>query len=203
MLYEIATLGGSVFAGKGALSGVRSWVTEAMAGTLLGIWRTDIGKIGDLLVLRSFEDEEALRLERRRALLSEDPFGSSSAKVELTMESYALFPFLTDPAPRAFGGTFEFRTYHLTPGGLPGTMAGWQAAIGPAHAYTDHLVATMYALDGAPRISHIWGFESVEQRNRLRREHYAAGLWPPEGGPERIAYATSTIALAEPGSPIC
>ena len=203
MLYEIATLGGSVFASFNALAGARDWVSSAAAGTLLGIWRTDIGRIGDLIILRAFDSEAALQAERHRALMSEDPFGSASAKVQLTMETYALFPFLPEPSPRAYGGTFEFRTYHLTPGGLPGTMAGWEAAIGPAHAYTDHLVATLYALDGAPRITHIWGFESVEERDRLRREHYAAGLWPPTGGPERIAHASSTIAMAIPGLPIC
>lgn len=203
MLYEIATLGGSVFASNRALAGARNWVNNAATGTLLGIWHTDIGRIGELLILRTFESEDALRAERHRALMSEDPFGSASSKVRLTMESYALFPFLPDPGPRAYGGTFEFRTYHLTPGGLPGTMAGWEAAIGPAHAYTDHLVAALYALDGSPRITHIWGFESVEERNRLRRKHYAAELWPPTGGPERIEHATSTVAIAEPGLPIC
>ncbi|MEG3143188.1 NIPSNAP family protein [Sphingomonas sp. RT2P30] len=202
MLYEVTTLGGSVFARR-ALAGARDWMNNATSGRLLGIWHTDIGKIGEVLILRVFDSEVELRAERHRALMSEDPFGSASAKVTLTMESYALFPFLPDPGPRAYGGTFEIRTYHLTPGGLPGTIDGWHAAIGPAHAYTDHLVATLYALDGLPRITHIWGFESVEERNRLRREHYAAGLWPPAGGPERIEYATSVIATAEPGLPIC
>jgi len=203
MFYEITTLGGSVFASISAMAGARDWVSNAAAGTLLGIWRTDIGRIGELLILRAFDSEGGLRAERQRALMSEDPFGSASAKVKLTMESYALFPFLPDPGPRAYGGTFEFRTYHLTPGGLPGTMTGWEAAIKPAHAYTDHLVAALYALHGAPRITHVWGFESLEQRNRLRGEHYAAGLWPPTGGPERIEHATSTIAMATPGLPIC
>ena len=54
-------------------------------------------------------------------------------------------------------------------------------------------------LAGPPRITHIWGFQSVDERNLLRREHYAAGLWPPQGGPERIAHATSTIAISAPG----
>jgi hypothetical protein len=36
----------------------------------------------------------------------------------------------------------------------------------------------MYALDGPPRITHIWGFESLEQRAALRAKFYAAGLWP-------------------------
>ncbi|UDL96740.1 NIPSNAP family protein [Lichenihabitans sp. PAMC28606] len=53
---------------------------------------------------------------------------------------------------------YEFRTYWLTPGGLPATLAAWEAAIGPARDYTEHLVVNMYALDGAPRITHIWGF---------------------------------------------
>lgn len=182
---------------------VEQGASLGQAGRLLGVWNTDIGKIGELLILRVFDTEDEMRTERHRALTSENPFGSASAKVTLTMESYALFPFLPDPSPRDYGGTFEFRTYHLTPGGLPGTMAGWEAAIEPARAYTDHLVAALYALDGPPRITHIWGFQSVDERNQLRREHYAAGLWPPQGGPERIAHATSTIAIAAPGLPIC
>ena len=101
-----------------------------------------------------------------------------------------------------YGGTFEFRTYYQKPGGLPGTISGWRNAVGPARVYTDHLVVNMVALDGAPRITHIWGFASVAERDQLRQEHYAKGLWPPKGGPERIAHATSTIARAEPGLPI-
>ena len=176
---------------------------NAEAGRLLGIWHTDVGRIGEVTILRVFDSQDELQAERHRALMSEDSFGSASANVKLTMESYALFPFVPDPISRDYGGTFEIRTYYLKPGGLPGTMSAWQEAIPPAHAYTDHLVANLYALDGLPRITHIWGFKSMEERNRLRREHYAAGLWPPVGGPERIEHATSTIALAETDLPIC
>lgn len=202
MLYEVVTLKGSVFAGKGVMQGAKSWLENASAGTVLGMWLTEIGPIGQLLVLRQFEQHEDLQRERHRALMSEDPFGSASAGVSLTMESFAPFPFLPTPQSRDYGGVFELRTYQLIAGGLPGTLDGWEAAIAPAHAYTDHLVIAMYALDGAPRIVHLWGFASVEERNRLRCEHYAAGVWPPKGGPERIANATSTIALSEPGFPI-
>ena len=100
------------------------------------------------------------------------------------------------------GGIYEFRTYHLKPGGLPPTLAGWEKAIKPAREYTSHLVINMYALDGPPRITHIWGFESLEQRAALRAKFYAAGLWPPSGGPKQIVEATSTIALSEDSSPL-
>ncbi|WP_449411891.1 NIPSNAP family protein [Methylobacterium komagatae] len=59
----------------------------------------------------------------------------------------------------------------------------------------------MYALDGAPRITHIWGFTSLEERTELRSRAYEAGVWPPKGGPEQIAEATSTIALPQGPSP--
>ena len=167
-----------------------------------GVWRSDIGPVAQLIVLRAFDDAAALWVERERALMSEDPFGSVTSGANLRMESYVSFPFLPPVMPRDYGGVFEFRTYHLVPGGLPGTIAGWRDAFGPAARYTNHLVVNMYALDGEPRITHIWGFRSVEERNTIRAEQYAAGLWPPRGGPERIARAASTIALSEPGLPI-
>lgn len=200
MRYELTTLSCPILGVPAASAAARAWIDGARAGRLLGLWRSDIGTVAQLFVLRVFPDDAALMAERERALLSEDPFGSATASATLTMESYA--PFLPPAAPRRYGGTFEFRTYHLVPGGLPGTIDGWRNAHGPAHRYTDHLVVALYALDGLPRITHLWGFASVEERGRLRAEHYAAGLWPPRGGPERIERAWSTIALAEPGLPI-
>jgi len=63
-------------------------------------------------------------------------------------------------------------------------------------------VVNLYALDGLPRITHIWGVSSLEQRAELQARHYAAGLWPPKGGPEQIARATSTICIPEPYLPL-
>jgi hypothetical protein len=151
--------------------------------------------------LRSFKSQADLAGEREHALMSTNPFGSAKGGT-LSRWRVSPLPFLPPLEDRAYGGTFEFRTYVQKPGGLPGTMDGWRAAIEPAKAYTDHLVVNMYALDGAPRITHIWGFASVAERDRLRQQHDAADLWPPKGGPERIAHATSTIALSEPGLPI-
>jgi NIPSNAP len=134
--------------------------------------------------------------------LSSNTFNCVGIASGLSMESYASFPFLPPARPQNLGGVYEFRTYHLKPGGLPATLAGWEAAIAPAHQYTAHLVTNMYALDGPPRITHIWGFSGVDERTKLRADHYAAGLWPPKGGPQQIAQASSTIAIAEPGLPL-
>jgi hypothetical protein len=204
MFFELAALSCPLLALGLAAKGAEAWVKDAQAkGRLLGCWRTEMGTLGRLLVLRGFDTAEELTVERRRALLSANPFNAGQIVTALDMDSYAPFPFLPPIKTGKRGGVYEFRTYRLKPGGLSPTLAGWEAAIGPAREYTDHLVVNMHALDGAPRITHIWGFTSLEERAALRRRAYGAGVWPPKGGPEQILEATSTIALAEACSPLC
>lgn len=195
MVYELVTLGASLPKMPGVDRAARDWIADAATGTVLGTWRTEIGTLGRVLVLRRFESAEALATERHRALLDPNAFGGPDVIETLDLESYEAFPFLPSVDRIRPGQVFEFRTYWLKPGGLPPTLAAWEAAIGPAKDYTEHLVVNLYALDGRPRITHLWSFDSLEQRAELRGRHYAAGLWPPKGGPEQIAEAVSTIAL--------
>lgn len=196
MFYELTTLACPVLVTGSVAEGARAWTSDpAACGTLLGCWRTEIGTLGRLLILRAFDTRESLAQERDRALFSDRPFNAGSGVEALSMDSYAPFPFLPPARTVAFGAVYEFRTYRLKPGGLPPTLAGWQEVIGPAKEYTAHLVINMYALDGPPRITHIWSFADLAQRFTLRSEAFAAGVWPPRGGPEQIAEATTAIAL--------
>lgn len=203
MLYELVTLSCLPLEQDAVSAGARRWVADAGAtGRLLGAWRTEIGELFQIRILRGFETPAALEQERARALASTRPFNVETPDVGISMERYAPFPFLPAVEPATFGGFYEFRTYRLKPGGLAPTLAAWEQAIGPARAYTSHLVVNLYALDGPPRITHIWGFSSLAERGELRSRHYAEGLWPPKGGPQQIARATSTIALPEAYSPL-
>lgn len=120
----------------------------------------------------------------------------------LEMDSYAPFPFLPPVRAGDRGGVYEFGTNRLKPAGLSPTLAGWEAAIEPAGEYTRHFVVSMYAVDGAPRITHIWAFSSLADRAALRDRACGAGIRPPTGGPEQILEATSAIALPLKGSPL-
>lgn len=202
MLYELATLSCPLLAAGAVCERARAWVADAEAGTLLGCWRTEIGTLGQVLVLRGFDTPEAMTVERRRALMSAAPFNAGDLLTALTLDSYAPFPFLPPLRTGSRGGVYEVRTYRLKPGGLAPTLAAWEAAIAPARTYTEHLVTNLYALDGPPRITHIWAFSSLEERATLRAAAYASGVWPPKGGPDQIAEATSSIALPDAGSPL-
>lgn len=203
MLCELTTLTCPLLAVGRAAQGAAAWMRDGDAkGELLGSWRTEIGALGRLVLLRGFEAPEDMTAERRRALLSDDPFNGAGIVTALEMDSYAPFPFLPPIRTGARGGVYEIRTYRLKPGGLAPTLAGWEAALAPARPYTDHLVTNLYALDGAPRITHVWAFASLEERAGLRARAYGDGVWPPRGGPEQIAEATSVIALPTDGSPL-
>ena len=204
LLYELTTLSCPLMALGQAGDKALAWVADGDAkGRLFGCWRTEIGTLGRLLILRGFEAHEDMTAERRRALLSANPFHAGDLVTALEMDSYAPLPFLPPIRIGDRGGVYEFRNYRLKPNGLAPTLVGWEAALEPAREYTAHLVLNMYALDGAPRITHIWGFASVEERLALRARAYGAGLWPPKNGPEQIVEATSTIALPLALSPLC
>jgi hypothetical protein len=201
MLYELTTLSCAPLTEGAVAIAARDWIAQGH-GQLLGVWRSEIGDLFQVKLLRRFDTAEAHEEERRRALKGTSPFGITDPTIQVHTESYRRFPFLADIKPATFGGFYEFRTYFLKPGGLATTLASWQEAIAPASDYTSHLVINMYALDGPPRITHIWGFSSLEERSELRARHYAEGLWPPKGAPQQIARATTMICLPEPYSPL-
>lgn len=203
MLYELTKLSGPLLKLATLSTNALTWMAGADAGRILGHWHSEIGELGAVLILRSFASYEELAAERQRHEQSSDPFRGAGLLRSVQQESYQGFDFLPAIKPRAYGGLYEFRTYWLKPGGLPPTLAAWQAALAPAQEYTEHLVINMIALDGPPRILHLWGFESIQQRFDLRAKHYAAGLWPPKGAPEQIDRASSMIALAGEHSPLC
>jgi hypothetical protein len=199
-LYELTTLAFPLLSASTVAKAARDWVSMTDAvGTLLGCWRTEIGPLGRMLILRRFDDPGTLQRERHRALSSSNPFNAGGLVTALEMDSFMPFRFLPPARAATYDAIYEFRTYKLKPGGLPPTLAGWEAAIVPASDYTAHLMINIYALDGPPRITHIWAFESLAQRAALRSAAYAAGVWPPKGGPENILEAISVVALPESG----
>jgi hypothetical protein len=155
MPYELTTLACAPLTEGAVAVAARDWIAQG-PGRLLGAWRTEIGDLFQVKLLRRFDTADALEEERRRALMAPAPFGISDPAIRLDMERYTRFPFLPEVESATFGSFYEFRTYFLKPGGLAPTLNSWRDAIAPAGDYTRHLVVNMYALDGH-HASHIYG----------------------------------------------
>ncbi|AND89007.1 MULTISPECIES: NIPSNAP family protein [Bradyrhizobium] len=203
MLYEIATLTVKLGTAAKAVAGIGDYVGAPEAkGTLLGCWANEIGELNQLLVLRSFGDHEAYRGERERALRTANPFNAGEAIAQMSFDTYVPFPFLPPVVPGKYGSVYEIRTYRLKHGGVPPTIAAWEAAM-PERGKLSPLSIAMYALDGPPRFTHIWPFASLDARAAVRAESVARGVWPPKGGPDWLTgEMRSIIALPTAISPL-
>lgn len=201
--YELATLDTVIFGGGKAAPGIEAWLAAPGArGRLLGAWSGDIGRLNRIWLLRAFDSAGDMLAERERAQRADDPFGCAAYLTALTMDSYRGFDFLPEPQPGRHGPVYEIRSYHLRPGGLMPTMAKWQAAL-PGRSRYSQLALAMYALDGVPRLTHVWPYESLAARAEARARSVADGAWPPAGAPDfLLPEMTSAIALPLPFSPM-
>jgi hypothetical protein len=203
MFYELATLTLRFGTAPKAVEAVKNYVTEPDAkGSLLGCWVADIGDLNKLIVLRGFDQEADLNAERRRGLLSANPFGCSDALVSVDMQSYMGFPWMPPAQPGTLGPIYEIRTYGIKLGGVQPTIDVWQQAI-PARTRLSPCIVAMVALDGTPRFTNIWAYASLADRSKARADAVAQGIWPPKGGPDWLTTDMhSMIALPTAISPL-
>jgi len=173
---------------------------------LLGCWTTDIGQLNQMIVLRGFDSLDALQAERQRIQRSASPFGCGDLVAHLEVDTWRGFEWMKPVRPSAVSGitgpVYEIRTYGIKPGGVQPTIDLWAEYL-PAREELSRCVVAMVALDGAPRFTNIWAYESVDARSRIRSEAVARGIWPPKGGPAWLTTdMRSTIALPVANSPL-
>lgn len=198
--YELATLSIGLGMAPKAAEAIAAYAA-AGGGSLLGCWASDIGPLNNIAVLRGFADDAELGLERDRTLRSSNPFGCADYLTRLSLDSYAPFPDLPPVEIGAFGPVYEIRSYILKTGGLSPTFEGWAEKL-PARTAVSKLLVAMYALDGTPRITHIWPYASTNDRARLRAESVQKGTWPPKSSVWLSPEMHSAIYLPTAVSPL-
>ena len=181
-VFELATLTfkpGCIDQGPALL---HPFMASGMAGTLIGSWRSEISRQNLILVLRSFDSPDAMFDDRSSTLTMADPFGCGAVLAALTLEAYAPFPGFEDVPAGNYGPFYEFRSYLIPPTGIAPTLAAWAEMV-PRRSEVSRPAFIMYGLDGRTRFTHVWPYSSLAERERLREEALARGVWPPGSAP--------------------
>jgi len=200
-IYELTELQIKVFSNAKVYEALQK-ALPAAGGRLVGAFATDIGVLSQVLLLREFDDANALCEARLGVLESADPFGCGEWLTSMQSSTYAAFPTLPPPATGGLGPWYELRTYGLVQGRLAGTYESWRSAI-PARAELSPFVGAFAALDGPqPRFLNIWGYATLEERSRARAQAVEMKIWPPAGGPDSLTVMSSDICRALPFSPL-
>ena len=201
--YEFATLSIQTGTAAKVIAGVERYLdANASHAKLFAVWTAEIGTLNQVQVVRGFETSDALHTERERMLRAGDLFGATEYLTGLSLDTYTAFPFFAPLPTGAFGSVYEVRVYNIKPAGLAPVLTAWEAAI-PARVKLSPIILAAYALDGsAPRMVHICPYAGVDERNRIRAEAVAAGIWPPKGGPDWLTNMQSTIFVPAKFSPL-
>lgn len=201
MFYELTTLRTAIFGAGKAAAGLEAWIAQG-AGTLHGAWFSDIGQLNEVYLLRGYDEAGEMLAERERLARAENPFGCAEHLVGYEVESYRPLDFMGAITPGEFGPVYEIRTYAMKLNGLVPTMEKWQAALPKRNEYSPCTIA-MYGIDGAPRLTQIWPYPSLEARSAARGQSVADGNWPPKGGPDWLTPdMRSTVAMPMAFSPL-
>jgi len=200
--YELLSLTIRLGTAPAVVAGIEAHLKAPGAGTLLGCFVSEIGDLNRVIVFRSFAGDAEIQADRARIHASTDPFGAGEAIVEMEFTGYAPYPFSPEVVPGKYGPVYEIRTYRVKHGCLPAVDRVWSPAI-PGRVALSPLTVAMYALEGVPRLTHIWPYASLDDRAEKRARSVAEGVWPPPGGPALLTGdMRSVIALPTAISPL-
>jgi hypothetical protein len=169
---------------------------------LTAFWHTEIGPLNEIVHVWAYKD--LAERARIRAEAAKDPHWPPKIRdylLSMRSEIVVPFPFLPEVRPGIIGPIFELRYYTLKLGTMPQVRKNWEAAL-PARLKLSPLVlAGAVEFGQADGFIHVWAYESLDQRMKLRAEAIAAGIWPPAGG-EYLVTQENKILLPAAFSPL-
>jgi NIPSNAP len=149
---------------------------------LAALWHTEVGPLNEVTHVWPYDSLEQ-RTEVRAAAVKTGVWPPNNGDLLTSMQSEIFIPAPFSPAltPRTVGPLFEIRTYTLAPGALPGMMERWATKI-DERVKLSPLVGAWYSeLGGLNKWVHIWSYKDAAERQRIRAEAVAKGIWPPGG----------------------
>jgi hypothetical protein len=150
---------------------------------LAALWHTEVGALNEITHIwtyDSFEQRAAIRAEAVRTGVW--PPKIQEFIVSMQSEIFIPAPFSPPLEPREVGPLFEIRSYTLAPGGVPGMIERWTPKF-EERVKLSPLVGAWYSEFGAlNKWVHIWAYKDAAERQRIRGEAIARGIWPPGGG---------------------
>ena len=202
MLYDVMTITVQPGSASQALAKLeRALGQQSLRGELLTCWLSEIGALNRILCIRGYPDINALETDRRTITSQANPFELGELVTAADLDLYVPFEFVDPMRPGSKAAFYEVRTYGLKPDALTPTREAWRQAL-PERVKLSRLLMAMHTTGPTPRFMHIWPYESLADRQRIRAEAVARGVWPPRGGPGRLSSQQTDIYIPAAFSPI-
>ena len=161
---------------------------------LAGYWRTEVGTLNQIIHIWPYKDvneRDHIRAEAVRTKV----WPPKIADFVLDMESKILHPAPFSPhfEPGEHGGLYEFRTYSFGPGAIPKVIEAWSPLIKARSAISPLIFAGFTDIGALNQWVHVWAYKNMGERERIRGEAVAKGIWPPPRDPSIVMLRQETL----------
>jgi hypothetical protein len=149
---------------------------------LTALWHTEVGPLNEITHIWTYDNFEQ-RLAIRAEAVKTGVWPPKIAEFNVSMQSEIFLPAPFSPPlePKDVGPLFEIRSYTLAPGAIPGMIERWSTKI-EERVKLSPLVGAWYSELGAlNKWVHIWAYKDAGERQRIRADATARGIWPPGG----------------------
>ena len=149
-----------------------------------GFWHTEFGPLNEVVHIWPYESLQH-RQDVRDAMAKDTDLQRMRGSDLITnqvSEIYIPAPFMRPlGGDQALGNIYEMRSYTFLPGAMTGLLESWTKAIPQREEYSPMAAGMFTELGGLNKWVHIWPYESIGDRDRIRAETVKAGIWPPGG----------------------
>ena len=145
---------------------------------------TEFGPLNQALHIWPYQNlEERLAIREKTTGISGWPPPTGDLLAGQSAEIFFPAPFNDPTITGAQGPFYELRTYTYAAGETPRVIDTWSKLIDERRKYSPFIGAWYTELGGLNKWAHLWGYSSLEERNRVRKEVVERGIWPPKGTP--------------------
>jgi NIPSNAP len=165
---------------------------------LTAFWHTEIGPLNEIVHVWPYAD--LAERARIRTEAAKDPHWPPKIRDYIvSMRSEILVPFAFLPEVRAgkVGPIFELRYYTYKLGAMPQVAKSWEAALPARLKLSPLLLAGAVEFGHANGFIHVWAYESLDQRMKVRAKAIDAGIWPPPGGDSLVTQENKILLPAD------
>jgi hypothetical protein len=165
-------------------------------------WHSEIGTLNQVIHVWPYESYE----ERERIGAAARKPGQWPPNVRefiVSQENKLLQPAPFSPplGERKLGNIYEIRTYTYQPGAMPVVLERWAKLIDRRVNFSPLAACWHTAVGPLNQFIHIWPYQDMIQRDRIRAEAAKTGQWPPETK-EFLVKQENMIAVPAPFSPL-
>lgn len=157
---------------------------------LFGYWYSEFGLLNQALHIWPYDDLQQ-RTEVREEVNGIDfwPPATADLLTAQNTEIYLPAPFNDEAITGDHGPYYELRTYTYATGDTPKVIDAWSKAIQERRKHSAFIGAWFSELGDLNKWAHMWAYQSLDERTKVRSDMIDRKIWPPADNPVPITQA--------------